>query len=519
MGHHRGGTRFLHRCRLILVGLAATRVVRVGTQIIANAENVLGATAATELPPPPPPLSPSPSSSSSTPTRLNPVCVRGACIVCPVGAVCVSTAEDPSRYRDCIRTTMNQVGWVKGTCSMCECRSLTQQQRNVLRPQFFTREKMWYHLHISKTGGINCPSSFALLWFQVIVDEWGNLVVLKAPKDHSSPAELNTTHTHTHLNAGTTFENLLRKRLAPMSGLRMCDEALQTTFQTPFKYKAASGDADLFAPKDDLMNAKCQIVSAEGRRQLIPEQFHSTPEILTFLREPTLRTVSQWNHDRQYNQLWEGRSLTPKALEVNGTRDQVLLRDIPSSLNELYADEGRLAALHERYGNWMFYRLCANIYPTPAFSTHSTFQEVKTALRTFAFLGLSDHYRTSLCLLAFQFHLAIEFSLCHTRPLNVYNSACYHNGTTNKDCGKGQSFSNKFDVKAKELAKDHRRAIPPGLEATIYNHTWLDKKLYTEATRIFWARVLVMESVTGRSFQVPDEYRSSKPSARNVVRK
>lgn len=459
---------------------------------------------------------------------------------------------------------MNQVGWVKGTCSMCECRGLTQQQRNVLRPQFFTREKMWYHLHISKTGGINCPSPFALLWFQVIVDECGNLVVLKAPKDHSSPAELNTTHTHTHLNAGTTFENLLRKRLAPMSGLRMCDEALQTTFQTPFKYKAASGDADLFAPKDDLMNAKCQIVSAEGRRQLIPEQFHSTPEILTFLREPTLRTVSQWNHDRQYNQLWEGRSLTPKALEVNGTRDQVLLRDIPSSLNELYADEGRLAALHERYGNWMFYRLCANIYPTPAFSTHSTFQEVKTALRTFAFLGLSDHYRTSLCLLAFQFHLAIEFSLCHTRPLNVYNSACYHNGTTNKDCGKGQvtpspppsqlpqvsertldhvsivlvrhspsthtwafaplfrhsqSFSNKFDVKAKELAKDHRRAIPPGLEATIYNHTWLDKKLYTEATRIFWARVLVMESVTGRSFQVPDEYRSSKPSARNVVRK
>lgn len=70
-----------------------------------------------------------------------------------------------------------------------------------------------------------------------------------------------------------------------------------------------------------------------------------------------------------------------------------------------------------------------------------------------------------------------------------------------------EAFANKFNVQSKDLQQDHRRAIPPGLEETIYNHTWLDKALYAEASRIFWARVLVMENVTGRHFDVPVEYR------------
>mmetsp|Transcript_18224 Transcript_18224/g.54000 ORF Transcript_18224/g.54000 Transcript_18224/m.54000 type:complete len:450 (+) Transcript_18224:258-1607(+) len=391
--------------------------------------------------------------------QINPLCRNGQCVVCPAGAMCVVPPTiDPTTYRDCIRATVNQMGWINGSCPHCSCRTLSSEQLRVLKPTFFTRDKMWYHLHISKTGG-------------------------------------------------TTFENLLRKRLAPMSGLRMCDEALHSTFQTPFRYRAHSGNKELFALPADLAGARCHVTSAEGRRQLIPEQFPSAPEILTFLRDPTLRTVSQWNHDKTYNQMWSGRSLTEHAMTANNTRDHLLLRQVPKTLADLYANRQLVSELHERYGNWQFYRLCASTYPSPAFSTHTAFQEVKTSLATFAFLGLSDHYRTSLCLLAFQFHLSVEFALCQTRPLNVYNAACYENGTTNKECAEGQAFANKFNVQSEALQRDHRRSVPPGLETVIYKHTWLDKALYIEACRIFWARVLIMEAVTGRRFYVPPLFR------------
>lgn len=173
----------------------------------------------------------------------------------------------------------------------------------------------------------------------------------------------------------------------------------------------------------------------------MPEQFQSTPEILTFLRDPTLRTVSQWNHDRQYNQLWSGRTLTQHAVEANGTGDHVAILKAPNSLAELYGNRDLLRELHERYGNWMFYRLCAAPFPEKVFATHPAFQEVNASLSKFAFIGLSDHYRTSLCLLAFQFSLAPEFAHCQTRPLNVYNAACYENGMTNKECRSGQVSS------------------------------------------------------------------------------
>lgn len=124
--------RWRHRSRMLssnCVWMRWTFLAMMGVQILGSGEN----TAAGK--------------------SMNPICRSGACVICPEGAMCISTSEDPWAYRDCIRTTMNQVGWVNGTCATCECRLLTPKQRSILRPNFFTREKMWYHLHISKTGG------------------------------------------------------------------------------------------------------------------------------------------------------------------------------------------------------------------------------------------------------------------------------------------------------------------------------------------------------------------------------
>ena len=90
--------------------------------------------------------------STPLPVRTNRACDGGKCVVCPVNAVCILSddATDPSNYRKCIRTTTNQVGWLKGTCPTCVCQMLTARELEILRPTFFTRERMWYacmHTH------------------------------------------------------------------------------------------------------------------------------------------------------------------------------------------------------------------------------------------------------------------------------------------------------------------------------------------------------------------------------------
>ena len=236
--------------------------------------------------------------------------------------------------------------------------------------------------------------------------------------------------------------------------------------------------------------------------------------------------------------MWAGRTVTKDALEANTSRDQLLLRAAPKTLPEAYNDSQLMAALHERYGNWMLYRLSLNTSVLPALTgsniggtsslssmsssssyahhaLHAAFREVKRSLRDFAFIGLTDHYRTSLCLLAFQFHLHVEFSLCQTRSLNAYNAACYDGGKTNADCAEGQAFTNKFDVEHEKLLhSDQRRAVVPNsIRPVVHQHTTLDQRLFFEASRVFWARVRVMEDVTGRRFDdMPRLWRNQYPS-------
>jgi len=378
------------------------------------------------------------------------------CVICAPGELCIApaTPAGAAAYRDCLRVTLNQVGWINGSCAGCRCVMPTGRQRQTLRTGFLNRSKLYYHLHISKTGG-------------------------------------------------TTFEQLLRKQIGPTSGLRMCDEALKTSFKLPFKHASAG----LFALPSELDAASCSLVSAEGRRAHMPQQFSRQPELLTWLRNPIARTWSQWNHDKRYNIEVGAVPKYASRSSGNSTHDQMLLSQVPKDLSELYTNNKLQAQLHERYGNWQFYRLCKGAYPSPAFVTHASFIEAEKALQSYAFIGISEHHRTAMCLFYFQFSLYNDFATCQTRAIHVYNAACYENGTTNKDCVHGQAFANKFGVKSPSaLSRDQLRTIPKGLISKIRQKTWLDHRLYKAALQIFWSRVRVMKELTGRHFQIPSDH-------------
>jgi len=102
---------------------------------------------------------------------------------------------------------------------------------------------------------------------------------------------------HALVQPGSTFDSTL---IASQSGTVLSLTSHQPSLHPLFtRFNSSRGTQDLFARKADLTAAQCHFVSAEGRREFVSEQFDSTPEILTFFREPISRTVSQWNHDKQ----------------------------------------------------------------------------------------------------------------------------------------------------------------------------------------------------------------------------
>eukprot|EP00041_Stephanoeca_diplocostata_P000718 m.16481 g.16481 ORF g.16481 m.16481 type:complete len:441 (+) comp10968_c0_seq1:249-1571(+) len=370
------------------------------------------------------------------------------CTICAAQAMCWVPPSHRSNYVHCLKVTTKNIGFITSSCSDCQCKALTADQSKVFQPQVLTRQNMYYHLHISKTGG-------------------------------------------------TTFEQYLRKRIAPVSGLKMCDEALKTSFKLPFKH------APYFATPENLKAAQCHMVSAEGKRVDIAGQFKDMPEpkLLVWLRDPLLRTWSQWNHDKSYNIKMPARA--------NLSHDHQLLQKVPKDLLGVYDDAALDASLHERYGNWQFYRLCKENFPHgKLFLTHSSYVEVKESLASHAFLGLSDHFRTSLCLFYYTFGLLREFASCDTRQLHAYNAACYANGSTNKLCVGGAKFTNKFGLgdASEQIKRDQLRVIPESQIQAIRRHTHLDNDLYNTAVDIFWRRVAVMQAISGVNFTLPRRY-------------
>ena len=117
-----------------------------------------------------------------------------------------------------------------------------------------------------------------------------------------TPHQCNSVHTcdmsHQRKSAcpGPAWQHTSLLMSTPIASLACHQPYLRPLFN---RFNSSRGTQDLFARKADLTAAQCHFVSAEGRREFVSEQFDSTPEILTFFREPISRTVSQWNHDKQ----------------------------------------------------------------------------------------------------------------------------------------------------------------------------------------------------------------------------
>lgn len=379
------------------------------------------------------------------------------CTPCPPTSICIG--------KGCSRINRSHDGHPSG-CEYCHCFQPSPKDQALLKFQKLRPDRMYYHLHMSKTGG-------------------------------------------------TTFEVVQRKIVAPYAGLAMCDEALNRSFKHPF------ADPPFFAPPAQITPATCQLVSAEGRMLDVKKQFSGVhPQIFTFLRHPTLRTWSQWHHDRRY---WVKRGdAVPAPVSAHphgaqggnghGDTDASASKAAAATLSHLYSDPALTANLDGqayRYGNWQLYGLARAKLPPATTRTDTAFLAVKDGLNDLAFVGIAEYYRVSLCLFYFTFQLHDGFKFCRERPLHAYNAACYDNGTTNRDCKHGEHFTNKFKLSNESgLLKDVANAIPAAERALIEEHTVLDMELYTASLDIFWRRVALMAKITHKTFAgMPIEYR------------
>eukprot|EP00049_Salpingoeca_infusionum_P012325 m.224876 g.224876 ORF g.224876 m.224876 type:complete len:416 (+) comp15154_c0_seq1:212-1459(+) len=129
-------------------------------------------------------------------------------------------------------------------CASCTCEPVSHQQREHMQFYTWTEDQLYYHLHISKTGG--------------------------------------TTFLH-------FLEHMANHARAP-ENLTMCQTEKHPFSHPPF-----------FADPKALRKSDCNVVSAEGRMTNVERQFDYRPvNLLVFLRHPILRTLSQWKHDRTY---------------------------------------------------------------------------------------------------------------------------------------------------------------------------------------------------------------------------
>eukprot|EP00045_Choanoeca_perplexa_P007964 m.72975 g.72975 ORF g.72975 m.72975 type:complete len:400 (+) comp14298_c0_seq5:76-1275(+) len=282
-------------------------------------------------------------------------------------------------------------------------------------------------------------------------------------------------HVHASKTGGTTIEHILRD-LTTSEDLPKSVTMCQTE-KHPFS------NPPLFADPNVLRSSGCTVVSAEGELRYTHKQFNGvTPRVMVFLRHPALRTLSQWHHDHTY-----------ENDKLHGTvQDRQRYTANCSTLLEYYTQQRALGQKpHRRYANWQYF-----IYD-------STLYQRSVDLAKFQFVGVTDYFRTSLCLFYFTFQLQSRFDDCQTRPLSVYNAAC-----KDDTC----AFINKANVPLEQHPHEALRAslarIDPETVAGLKEATTKDLALYKEALDIFWTRVAIMEQVSGQIFpDLPDRYR------------
>jgi hypothetical protein len=173
---------------------------------------------------------------------------------------------------------------------------------------------------------------------------------------------------------------------------------------------------DIDFPHDKFTAKNCNVVSAEGILELVDHQFRrQKPIVVTFLRHPLLRTVSQWNHDLimevKYRSDHPSSSLSPTATITSSDPSSSLLQSIELDAKDgfrfhKYTQFGTLEHLfqslprdqiHPRYRNWMTSRLKDK--------HRSSFVSNTTLLHRIAFFGITEYYTTSICLFYFTFQV------------------------------------------------------------------------------------------------------------------
>ncbi|EGD76527.1 hypothetical protein PTSG_07644 [Salpingoeca rosetta] len=309
-------------------------------------------------------------------------------------------------------------------CTACTCRSATGAQRTVVPITTWDDTQVYYHLHISKTGGTTLEH-----------------IVQQLVRHPASPAAMTVCKTEKH----------------------------------PFSHPP------LFADPKELERSGCNVITAEGRMRFIEQQLpYVQPHMLILLRHPVLRTLSQFRHD-----LIQESTLANKEWRTPYTGGF-------SSLKELY--KNTKGVVHKRYRDWQSDLL---------YHPNITFPD---ALENMTFIGITDFYKTTMCLFYFTFQIPSLLDGCQERPLTVYNKACQGD-----DC---ERFQNTKERHVRD--EDNHKRLNDALshvdtEVTrelIEEHTRLDQALYDAALDLFWRRVAVMEQVVGEQFHdLPDEYR------------
>eukprot|EP00055_Hartaetosiga_balthica_P014714 m.82601 g.82601 ORF g.82601 m.82601 type:complete len:423 (-) comp8670_c0_seq2:94-1362(-) len=324
--------------------------------------------------------------------------------------------------------TMRRVQAFPSKCKECDCVRITQKQKTVPFREWSSKN-LYFHLHISKTGG--------------------------------------TTFLH--------FLDRLVRKGAVSDGMKMCH-----VDKHPFK------NPPYFADPASLIPLNCNVVSAESRMRVFHSQFPRVkPELLLFLRHPVLRTVSQFKHDYIY-----------ESHHMREDYKGSLFTYGHDHLVDLYTDPD--AKIHPRYGDWQL----------DLITGETDFLNYPNDIERFTFIGLTEYYRTSICLFYFTFKITKLLGSCQYTPLDAFNIACTQ--TNSSDC-KFHNEAGGIEHHEKSLAEEleHNLASIDGKTKEMINkHTRKDQELYNYAQDIFWNRVAVMEEVTQQRFNdLPDKYR------------
>eukprot|EP00043_Microstomoeca_roanoka_P011852 m.112160 g.112160 ORF g.112160 m.112160 type:complete len:418 (-) comp15317_c0_seq2:93-1346(-) len=309
-------------------------------------------------------------------------------------------------------------------CTECDCKFISQAQRAIVPISTMDSHQVYYHVHISKTGG-------------------------------------------------TTLEHVLQQLPSHPSipeGVTLC-----ATEKHPFSHPP------LFADPAELEKSQCNIITAEGRLAYVDQQIpYTKPHLIVLLRHPVLRTLSQFQHDR----IKERTKVMTETWRGTYTAGH-------DNIADLYKDE--TAFVHPRYKDWQLLLL-----------THPNFT-YPDALSQMTFVGITEYYRTTLCLFYFTFQMSSLLYGCQQRPLPIYNKACQ---------GENCSFQNQKPQENMVLEDNHQKLreklaeIPAETKYLIEQHTRKDQELYDAALDLFWRRVAVMEAVVGERFtDLPDSYR------------